>query len=133
MNVDKQPPVPARRRYSPWAMGAIVAALLALLLQGALVPLNLAAAVMALIGLRQIRREPSRYIGRAFCWLAIVLVLILAVLTAMLEQTAPEPPAQHRVPDEAHRVSDEERRIPEAEQRLPAEEQLAPEEAVGDR
>lgn len=107
MNVDNQPPVPARRRYSPWAMGAMVCALLALLLQGALVPLNMAVAVMALIGLRQIRREPSRYIGRAFCWLAIALVIILAVLTAMLEPTPSAPPAEFMVPDEEHRMSDE--------------------------
>ncbi|WP_290785285.1 hypothetical protein [Halomonas sp.] len=107
MNVDNQPPVPARRRYSPWAMGAMVCALLALLLQGALVPLNIAVAVMALIGLRQIRREPSRYIGRAFCWLAIALVIILAVLTAMLEPTSSAPPAEFMVPDEEHRLPDE--------------------------
>ena len=107
MNVDNQPPVPARRRYSPWAMGAMVCALLALLLQGALVPLNLAVAVMALIGLRQIRREPSRYIGRAFCWLAIALVIILAVLTAMLEPTSPEPPPEFMVPDQEQRMPDD--------------------------
>ena len=107
MNVDNQPPVPARRRYSPWAMGAMVCALLALLLQGALVPLNIAVAVMALIGLRQIRREPSRYIGRAFCWLAITLVIILAVLTAMLEPTSSAPPTEFMVPDEEHRLPDE--------------------------
>ena len=107
MNVDNQPPVPARRRYSPWAMGAMVCALLALLLQGALVPLNIAVAVMALIGLRQIRREPSRYIGRAFCWLAIALVIILAVLTAMLEPTSSAPPTEFMVPDEEHRLPDE--------------------------
>ncbi|MFO8044904.1 MAG: hypothetical protein R6U30_03440 [Halomonas sp.] len=108
MNVDNQSSVPSRRRYSPWAMGAMVGALLALLFQGALVPLNMAVAVMALIGLRQIRREPSRYIGRAFCWLAIALVLILALMIAMLEPTA-----QIMVPDEAPRMPNEAPMVPE--------------------
>ncbi|MCA1768751.1 MAG: hypothetical protein LC652_01965 [Halomonas sp.] len=107
MNVENQPPAPARRRYAPWAMGAMVGALLALLFQGALLPLNMAVAVMALIGLRQIRRDPSRYIGRAFCWLAIALVLILALMTAMLEPAAPESPAQFTVPDEGQKMSKE--------------------------
>lgn len=66
-------------------MAAIVTALFALLLQGGLVPVNLATAVFALLGLRQIRREPGRYMGRAFCWIAIALVLILAILTAVVE------------------------------------------------
>ncbi|MGJ7457571.1 hypothetical protein ACR80S_06050 [Halomonas sp. MA07-2] len=117
MNADNPSPVHARRRYSPWAMGAMVCALLALLLQGVLVPLNLAVAIMALIGLRQIRREPSRYIGRAFCWLAIALVLILAVLTAMVEPTAPQPPAQQMVPD--------------TEQSMPDDKPMAPDRGVG--
>jgi hypothetical protein len=108
---DNDTPIPARRRYSPWAMAAIVTALLALLLQGALVPLNLAAAVMALLGLRQVRREPERYIGRAFCWLAIGLVLILALLTAMVEPTPSVPPAQHMVPDDEAVVPDQEPRV----------------------
>ncbi|QTF91483.1 hypothetical protein [Halomonas sp. BM-2019] len=107
MEGDNPTPVPPRRRYAPWALAAIVSALLALLLQGSLVPLNLAAAVMALLGLRQIRREPERYIGRAFCWLAIALVLILAVLTALLEPTPVLPPAEYMVPDEAPPVSEE--------------------------
>lgn len=107
MNVDNQTPTPARRRYSPWAMGAMVGALFALLFQGALVPLNVAVAVTALIGLRQIRRDPSRYIGRAFCWLAIALVLILALMTAMLE-----PPAQFTTSDEEQRMSNEAPMVP---------------------
>ncbi|AXY40844.1 hypothetical protein [Halomonas sp. JS92-SW72] len=107
MEGDTPTPVSPRRRYAPWAMAAIVSALLALLLQGALLPLNLAAAVMALLGLRQIRREPERYIGRPFCWLAIALVLILAVLTAMLEPTPSVPPAEYMVPDEAQQMPDE--------------------------
>lgn len=71
-------------------MTAMVTALFALLLQGGLPPLNVAAAVFGLLGLRQIRREPERYVGRAFCWIAIALVLLLAILTAMVE---PLPPA----------------------------------------
>lgn len=122
MNADNDPPLPARRRYSPWAMAAIVTALLALLLQGALVPLNLAVAVMALLGLRQIRREPSRYIGRAFCWLAIGLVLVLSLLIAMLEPTATQPPAEYMVPDEEHMAPDEAHRAPGV-----------PDEAAGER
>jgi hypothetical protein len=104
---DTPTPVPPRRRYAPWAMAAIVSALLALLLQGALLPLNLAVAVMALLGLRQIRREPERYIGRAFCWLAIALVLLLALLTAMVEPTPSVPPAEYMVPDDARPVPEE--------------------------
>ncbi|MFO7648052.1 MULTISPECIES: hypothetical protein [Halomonas] len=100
MDGDNATRSPARRRYSPWAMAAIVTALFALLLQGGLVPLNLAAALMALVGLRQIRREPERYIGRAFCWLAIVLVLVLALLTAMVEPMAPAVLDDVMVPDD---------------------------------
>ncbi len=101
MNTDSDSPRPARRRYSPLAMSAIVTALVALLLQGGFVPLNLAAAVLALLGLRQIRREPERYIGRAFCWLAIALVLALAILTALVEPTPSTPPADYMVPDQS--------------------------------
>ncbi|WP_444677312.1 hypothetical protein [Halomonas sp. E19] len=70
-------------------MTAIVTALLALLFEGSLPPLTIAAALFALLGLRQIRREPDRYTGRAFCWIAIALALILAILTAMLEPAVP--------------------------------------------
>lgn len=101
MNNDSDSPHHGRKRYSPLAMGAIVTALLALLLQGGFVPLNLAAAVLALLGLRQIRREPERYIGRAFCWLAIALALILAILTAMVEPTPSAPPADYMVPEQS--------------------------------
>ncbi len=69
-------------------MTAIVTALMALLFEGGLPLLNIAAAIFALLGLRQIRREPERYAGRALCWMAIALVLILAILTAMLEPAA---------------------------------------------
>ncbi|MFW3614349.1 hypothetical protein [Billgrantia antri] len=79
-----------RRRHAPWAMTAIVIAILALLFQGALLPLNLAAAVCAVMGLRQIHRQPARYIGRALCWIAIALVLILAILNAMLQPPVPD-------------------------------------------
>ena len=100
MDGDSANRSPARRRYSPWAMAAIVTALFALLLQGSLVLLNLAASLLALMGLRHIRREPERFIGRAFCWLAIVLVLILAGLTAMVEPMAPAGLNDVMVPDD---------------------------------
>lgn len=100
MNTDSDSRRPARRRYSPLAMGAIVTALVALLLQGGFVPLNLASAVLAVLGLRQIRREPERYMGRPFCWLAIALVLVLAILTALVESTPSEPPAEFMVPEQ---------------------------------
>lgn len=76
-------------------MTAIVTALIALLFQGSLPPLNIAAAIFAVMGLRQIRRQPERFIGRALCWLAIALVLILAILNALLL-----PPAQEGTPEE---------------------------------
>ncbi|MCG6656409.1 hypothetical protein HOP52_01270 [Halomonas campisalis] len=85
MESDSSPQASSRRRYSPWALTAIVTALFALLLQGSLPPVTIAAAIFALMGLRQIRRMPERYIGRAFCWLAIALALILAILTAMVQ------------------------------------------------
>ncbi|KAA0014285.1 hypothetical protein F0A17_01100 [Billgrantia pellis] len=91
-------PAPSRRRYSPWAMAAIVTALVALLFEGSLLPVNFAAAIFALIGLRQIHRQPERYMGRLFCWIAIALVLILAILTAMLQPTLPEEDAPREAP-----------------------------------
>jgi hypothetical protein len=91
---DSSPSELPRRRYAPWAMTAIVTALIALLFQGSLPPLNIAAAIFAVMGLRQIRRQPDRYIGRAFCWLAIALVLILAILNALLM-----PPAHEGIPE----------------------------------
>jgi hypothetical protein len=75
-------------------MTAIVTALFALLFQGSLPPLNIAATIFAVLGLRQIRRQPERYVGRAFCWIAIALVLILAILNAMLQ-----PPVQEDIPE----------------------------------
>ncbi|MGQ4880295.1 DUF4190 domain-containing protein [Billgrantia sp. LNSP4103-1] len=93
MESDTSPPGSPRRRYAPWATTAIVTALIALLFQGSLPPLNIAAALFAVLGLRQIRRHPQRYIGRAFCWIAIALVLILAILNAMLQ-----PPVQEDMP-----------------------------------
>ncbi|QOR39350.1 hypothetical protein HNO52_13105 [Billgrantia diversa] len=83
-----------RRRHAPWAMTAIVTALVALLFQGSLLPLNLAAAIFAVMGLRQVQRQPGRYVGRALCWIAIALALILAILNAMLQ-----PPVQEGIPE----------------------------------
>lgn len=90
MERDTSIPGSPRRRYAPWAMTAIVTALIALLFQGSLPPLNIAVAIFAVLGLRQIRRHPQRYIGRAFCWIAIALILILAILNAMLQPSAQE-------------------------------------------
>lgn len=94
MERDSSSPDSPRRRYAPWAMTAIVTALIALLFQGSLLPLNLAAAIFAVMGLHQVQRQPERYIGRAFCWIAIALVLILAILNAMLQ-----PPVQEGIPE----------------------------------
>lgn len=71
-------------------MTAIVTALIALLFQGSLPPLNIAAAIFAVMGLRQVRRNPERYLGRAFCWMALALVLVLAILNAMLQPSQQE-------------------------------------------
>ncbi|GGX90880.1 hypothetical protein GCM10007160_17930 [Litchfieldella qijiaojingensis] len=40
--------------------------------------------MLAVIGLRHIRRDPERRRGRMFCWSAIALALILAVLAAWI-------------------------------------------------
>ncbi|RCV91070.1 DUF4190 domain-containing protein [Billgrantia montanilacus] len=89
-----------RRHYSPWAMASIVTALIALLLAGSMPPVNIAAAIFGIMGLRQIRRDPGRYIGRAFCWITIALVLILAILTAMVQPPLQEGAEQHMVPEQ---------------------------------
>lgn len=90
MERDASTPGSPRRRYAPWAMTAIVTALIALMLQGSLLPLNIAVAIFAVLGLRQVRRHPRRYIGRPFCWIALALVLVLAILNAMLQPAVRE-------------------------------------------
>ncbi|SDM72883.1 hypothetical protein SAMN05192555_11837 [Franzmannia pantelleriensis] len=78
-------PHPPRKRYAGFAVAAIITAFVALFFEGRIPPLNIAAAVLALIGLRQIRRDPLRYKGRAFCWLAVALAIIVATLAALVE------------------------------------------------
>ena len=58
--------------------------------------LGLVATTFALLGLRQIRRNPLRYQGRGFCWVAIALALIVAGLSLMVEP-APGPESESRV------------------------------------
>lgn len=77
-----------RQRYAGFAIAAIITALVALLFSGELPPLNIAAAVLAWLGLRQIRRDPLRYKGRAFCWLAVALAITVATLAALVEPGA---------------------------------------------
>ncbi len=67
------------------AIIAIVTALISLFFEGRVAPLNIAAALFALLGLRQIRRDPLRYQGRVFCWAAIALAMVLATLAALVE------------------------------------------------
>lgn len=90
MERDSSPPESPRRRYAPWAMSAMITALVSLLLQGSVPPLNIAAAIFALLGLRQIRHQPERFVGRAFCWLTLALALILGILNALLIPPVPE-------------------------------------------
>ncbi len=103
---DNTPRSSTRRHYSPWAMASIVTAIIALLLAGSMPPVNIAAAIFGVMGLRQIRRNPESYIGRAFCWIAISLVLILAILTAMVEPPLQEGVEQHMVPDQGVEATD---------------------------
>ncbi|RDB44443.1 DUF4190 domain-containing protein [Halomonas sp. DQ26W] len=100
MRSDNAPRSTLRRHYSPWAMASIVTAIFALLLAGSMPLLNIAAAIFGVMGLRQIRGNPERYIGRAFCWIAIALVLILAILTAMVQPPLQEGAEQHMVPEQ---------------------------------
>lgn len=74
-----------RRRYAGLAIVAIITALVSLFFEGRVAPLNLAAAISAVLGLRQIRRDPLRYQGRLFCWAAIALAMVLALLAALVE------------------------------------------------
>lgn len=87
-------------------MASIVTAIIALLLAGSMPPVNIAAAIFGVMGLRQIRRHPERYMGRPFCWLAIALVLILAILTAMVQPPHQEGAEQHMVPEQGGEAVD---------------------------
>ncbi|MCG7599127.1 DUF4190 domain-containing protein [Halomonas sp. McH1-25] len=73
------------RRYSSWALAAIVVAILGLFFDILAPVLGLVAAILAILGLRHIRRQPQRYRGRGFCWAAIILSLIVATLSLLLE------------------------------------------------
>lgn len=73
------------RRNAHWAIAAIVVAMLGLFFDTLAPLLGLAASLLALLGLRQIRRAPQRYKGRGFCWAAIVLALAVATLSLLVE------------------------------------------------
>ena len=73
------------RRYSGWALAAFAVAALGLFFDVLAPVLGLVAAVLAVMGLRHIRRQPQHYRGRGFCWAAIVLSLIVATLSLLLE------------------------------------------------
>lgn len=88
---DPAPEAETRPRHSNWAIAAIVTALFGLFFDYLPPVLGLAAALLALLGLRQIHRAPQRYKGRTFCWAAIVLALIIATLSFLVEEPAPEP------------------------------------------
>ncbi|GHA92491.1 DUF4190 domain-containing protein [Modicisalibacter luteus] len=73
------------RRYSSWALAAIIVAILGLFFDVLAPLLGLVAAILAVLGLRHIRRQPQHYRGRGVCWAAIVLALIVATLSLLLE------------------------------------------------
>ncbi len=74
-------------RYSGWSLAGLVLAFLSLFLDAQVPLLAVAAAACAWLGLRQIHREPARYRGRLFSWLAIALALLVAVLGALVDPT----------------------------------------------
>ncbi|MBF8221740.1 hypothetical protein [Halomonas sp. 328] len=80
-----------RPRYSGWSIAGLVMAFLSLFLDGQVPLLGAAAAACAWLGLRQIHREPSRYRGRLFSWLAIALALLVAVLGALVDPSTAAP------------------------------------------
>ncbi|WP_192036780.1 DUF4190 domain-containing protein [Halomonas sp. YLGW01] len=75
------------RRYSGLAVAAISLAFLALFFDGQAPLLGLGAAVLGVLGLRQIRQAPRRFSGRLFCWGAIGLALLVAVLSVLVDPT----------------------------------------------
>lgn len=84
------PEAEPQRRYAHWAIAAIVTAMLGLFFDVLAPVLSLVATLFALLGLRLVRRAPQRYKGRTFCWIAIVLALVIAALSLSVEP-APEP------------------------------------------
>ncbi|WP_458527305.1 DUF4190 domain-containing protein [Onishia taeanensis] len=79
----------ATPRHSGFAIAAISVAFLALFLDNRVPLLALGATVLAVLGLRQIRQAPQRYSGRLFCWGAIGLALVQAVLSALVDPSMP--------------------------------------------
>lgn len=73
------------RHNANWAIAAIAVAMLGLFFDTLAPLLGLVASILALLGLRQIRRAPQRYKGRGFCWAAIVLALVVATLSLLVE------------------------------------------------
>ncbi len=88
-----------RSRHSHWAIAAVVIAMFSLFFDRAAPLLGVVAALCAMLGLRQIRREPDRYRGRGFCWAAIVLALVIATLSLLVE-----PASEPRVSQSHHHV-----------------------------
>ncbi|MDC8803866.1 hypothetical protein PRZ61_10505 [Halomonas pacifica] len=80
-----------RPRYSGWSLGGLLLAFLSLFLDGQVPLLAAAAAACAWWGLRQVQRDPARYRGRLFSWLAIALALLVAVLGALVAPSAAVP------------------------------------------
>ncbi|MDI4636186.1 MULTISPECIES: hypothetical protein [Halomonadaceae] len=81
------------RRHSGFAIAAISVAFLSMFLDGLAPLLGLVAAVLAVLGLRQIHRAPQRYSGRLFCWGAIGLALLLAVLSVLVDTSVSVEPS----------------------------------------
>ncbi|GAB2796411.1 hypothetical protein GCM10027040_23600 [Halomonas shantousis] len=73
------------KAYSHWAIVAVVVAILGLFFDRLAPFVEIVAAICALAGLRQIRQAPQRYKGRTFCWGAIVLALIIALMAMLIE------------------------------------------------
>ncbi|MHB0774407.1 hypothetical protein [Halomonas sp. WWR20] len=72
------------KTYSLWAVAAIVVAIVGLFFDRLAAVVEIVAAVLALVGLRQIHRAPQHYKGRLFCWAAIGLALVISLLTALI-------------------------------------------------
>lgn len=79
------------RRHSGFSIAAISVAFLGMFFDSQVPLLGLGAAVLGVLGLRQIRQAPQRYSGRLFCWGAIGLALLLAVLSALVDPSTLPP------------------------------------------
>ncbi|MEC9482217.1 MAG: DUF4190 domain-containing protein [Halomonas sp.] len=76
---------PLGKRHSGWAIAAVIVAMLGLFFDVLAPFIGTLAGILAVVGLRQIRRDPQRYKGRAFCWAAIALALGVAMLSLLVE------------------------------------------------